>query len=1386
MLEQRFSDNDRSKRDIPSFIEPRPPLVSNPFMRPRPQKGTNLLELFEEDSECEEPELVQVYLRLKPYHGQSNLYEVRSEKCLITSVDTATAGHGRRTQHNVSKVYTFSHIFDSETTQKEIFEHVVKDNLKKLPEGHNFTLLTYGASGSGKTYTLMGTVASPGLVPRSLEYVFRVVDAAQIPVYKPSDGGADKLNYAEQDYELQWVKRLRQISAPLRDKYRRMSAGLCSDFAVSTLDLTNRIQYYVWVSFVEIYNEGIYDLLASSDRRISSKLKIREDTNGNVYVKGATQAFVRTGEEAYDVLVAGKHNLQVAATGVHAHSSRSHCIFTITMLTETDNGVRTSCVRLCDLAGCERARRTRNAGARLQESRHINSSLHVLERCLHALRRKQKHRGDAVVPYRESKLTRLLGAGLSGARAEAVGMVVTLNPAPEYQHETRHVLQLAAVARDIQVNNTIAESILESAETTQDTTYASSAEVMKLRADNERLHFELIQAQSRNKELLAAMEERQQAAADTMRELVEEAKDITRQYYEAQIQALKSEMDDMVEEYECRLKKDAAPPANTGTPSRALQNKVAQLMTEIAILEEQLIAEKLARARAEEEVQHLRACIDERDEKEDETLEKQEDAMNVSDSEQDGDEEINDPCNESLEPTFKKDDINRSKLILQSINSNNTSHNTTINSEKVDNDDDDDDDIQDKSNNTIRNDSSDDTELSINGESIKIGNETLGNDSHIGKNVSCESNDILNKSNNNEVRGTYFVRKSEDNSMDISTKDLNTIDNVRGTYFISNTTPQDDSLKSNEIELTNENTTSEVHKHDRSITKDAHIKSNVVDSTKDGIDINGKDSALTTSAKKVHKDSVVTKIMRSVKSTHSGDSSLTQFENLEMAANYCEETRCEENTSFANIKMLAQKKTYFSDSPITNNDPVLEDQQIMKTVVDKNIKDNKKTDIEKNVNNIAHGFKKKVSLVDTPAVSLGDNSFIGEDLIKTNIIKEKRTYFDNIDVNINTNKHLEAVKDVKLEQDDIRSPSIVKDDIEETEGFEPNTIKKLLGESLTRQPDVISSVHKNKILTKKHDSVDIFDGYDSPHVVKTKELSVIDKARKSIERMVTEQKSASKHQDCIKKEIFERKSIPEEPINYDKIVASSVKVENLNDVTALQYVTFGNNTTEDFENLCKDITAPRETEFEIIAKEIDDRNTENEKITEKSVSFKRELKDAKEHKKVLDTSDNSNSRSEFEEVKYNLRKKSSFKIDKKLKDETEEVVNEGEAKCENKIKSKRSLRLRKRRNQDEDMDGDKLKDIVNLQKEFSDVTLDVPAASKVVKDIPSPEKVAGEENEPPLGIQSCPSKSAARSRRKLFTPRAEPLDESAGAADSCERLCVPRPSYHRARARRKL
>ncbi|XP_072932479.1 uncharacterized protein [Epargyreus clarus] len=1322
MYEQRFSDNDVSRRDVPSFIEPRPPLISNPFMRPKPQKGTNLLELFEEDSDCEEPELVQVYLRLKPCNTPSNLYEVRSERCLITSLDTTTAGHGRRTQHNVSKMYTFSHIFGPETNQKEIFEHVVKDNLRKLPDGHNFTLLTYGASGSGKTYTLMGTVASPGLVPRSLEYVFRVVDAAQQPQYKPSEGGADKLNYAEQDYELQWVKRLRHVSAPLREKYRRMSARLCGDMTASTIDLSNRTRYYVWVSFVEIYNEAIYDLLAPGDRRTASKLLIREDSNGNVYVKGATQAFVRTGEEAYDVMVAGKHNLQVAATGVHAQSSRSHCIFTITMLTHTDEGVRISCVRLCDLAGCERARRTRNTGARMQESRAINSSLHVLERCLHTLRRKQRATKTALVPYRESKLTRLLGAGLSGARGEAVSMVVTLNPAPEYAHETRHVLQLAAVAKDIQINNTISD-YASTLETSQDSTLGGAVDVMKLRAENERLHFELVQSQARNKQLCASMEERQAAAADMMREVVEEAKQITKQYYETQLTALRTEMEEMAEEYEGRLNSVVLPPT-VETSSQSLQKKITELMTEIAILEEKLSAERLARARAEEEVQHLRACIEERDEN---AATSNEEVMSLTDSDNDSSDVEDDPCNESLEPTFKKEDINRSRLIRQSLLEQPSVHN-----ESIDSSDKSEDSVLETSTDTIKDNktnSLDDSYATGNESDLKKVDQTDCDIKRLTQTESLDKSDDVSLIKDTtldkvEDKTSYF-----DDGMEIGANILKnvTIDNkkcyfddeievksnefkndtsfksvCRGTYFVSepkvqnvsavkdfdNTIPTIDDIevrKTMDIK-NNSNALYETITQDNDVPEKIEtydIKKSIT--TQESMDVMDCDTEIVSEeSKEVDDDkweiprkaseTLVSKIISSLQSTTNSNSSLAQFEQLEKATRDCQSVGKEEADEFCNINILKEKRNYFDD--ITKE----------------------KTEESKTL--------------------------------------ERKTYFDNISVNLNkvADKRLTEIRsDIKTD-DDLRSPSIVKEDV--TNDFEPSTIKKLLGESITRHPDVTSTTQQvsdhniKKILNKKCDSIDVFDSPQIPAVAATFDKNM-EKLNEPIENIVLENKVKPKNvkipaikieQSSLEKD-FDKEEHNEPNHSFgnnlplkDEKQATSIKQEdtvapNINQSNTSSYKS--DNTIEEFENIYKDITAPRATEFDLLV---------SQEVTESNNETVPEPPDTSQDK-----------------TKYNLRDR-SLKLDKSKTNEDDNTKTKT---------TKRNLRLRRRknmtdeeRNEVDEMERDeKLKDIVNLQSEFSDVTIDVPAKEKEVRDIPSPEKVEMEENMPPMmGIQSCPSK----------------------------------------------
>ncbi|XP_063621934.1 kinesin-like protein KIF20B [Cydia splendana] len=1477
-IDQRYSsDVSNRERDIPSFIEPRPPLILNPFMRPRPQKGTNLLELFEEDDSVEEevPELVQVYLRLKPSNVPSSLYEVRSDQCLITSVDTATAGHGRRTQHNVCKMYSFSHIFGPDANQNEIFEHVVKGNLRKLPDGHSFTLLTYGASGSGKTYTLMGTVKAPGLVPRSLEYVFKVVEAAQMPLYRPGESRANKLTLAEQEYELQWVRNLRHLSAPLREKYRRMSTRLVSDMSRSTVDLSKRTKHYVWVSFVEIYNEAIYDLLVTTDRTAASKLRIREDPSGNVYVKGATQAFVRTGEEAYDVMVAGKHNLQVHATGVHAQSSRSHCIFTITMLTETESGVRASHVRLCDLAGSERARRTRNTGARMQESRAINSSLHVLERCLHTLRRKQTSRTD-LVPYRESKLTRLLGTGLSGTRGEAVSMVVTLNPAPEYAHETRHVLQLAAVARDIQVNHTIAESIstLEnSCSTIQDTTIASSAEVTRLRAENERLHYELVQAESLNRKLMEDMAEQQQENAVTVKELVEEARDITQQYYKSQLRSLEerheTEMAELREECEARLAKNVV--AEEGTPSRALQNKVMHLVKQIAILEEELNAERLARARMKEEMLHLRTCIEERDEK---GSDDQDDAIQLTDSEDDSDQE-DDLCNDSLEPTFKKEDINRSRLIRQSTLNN--TKNTTFDS-------------LDGTHDTLKDESMADATYDVSKKDTTI-------------TEADETYDASNDTYNQSMDCPATVKKAEVNKAE-ETKDNSKVEkhSARDTYFVSNS-----SVSLNEKQNS---------VHDSGHIADISVSLRDDDDLKDfsTVDVVKPSKTILTQIDHIKKFAI---------STASTNSSLAQFELLEMEMNdnsafkYFNDGTAKKSISMSPGKKI--KKPYFDDEQPTPNQiskvkdlmkkqDVLRSPSIVQDEIPENYKPstiNKimresitvttelpalyKNKILKKMHDSIDPFegadspcsiKEVLKIVEEArksieAISLDNKekvlkSEIVKDLfeikIKSEIVEKDDQYKieseindDDVETELgneskihdavankednNTNEKDSGaqstageIKSTENTDMDVKHDLLteVKQEETDTENVEKETETETKSEEL---PNEISSLNdvtsSNQTIASDNNTIDAFENiYKHITVPRATEFDLIsDKALDttninqiitmkeiSIKANVNKEITIETHEtntENVEKETENEPKSEELPLDDNILYYIS-----LNDITTSnQIIAADNNTIDAFENIYKDITVLRETEFDLLIsdkslnttnvnqsnkiEEISEKANVNKDVTNENLKRNDNNKETVqdnvidnnndkinlENKEIVkDVNDNNNHELKQEKpeepetkIKYNLR----HKTQNTSKTDNDETIEHPE-KCAPRT-AKKSLRLRRKNKENEPVDDEvNLKDIVNLQKEFSDVTMGVPAPVKVVKEMPSPEKSESENQLPLMGVQSCPSKSVTRSRRKLFTPRAEPVEESPPAGDSAERVRVPRPSYHRPRTRRRL
>ncbi|RZC40898.1 kinesin-like protein subito [Asbolus verrucosus] len=413
-------------------------------------------------------ENIRVYLRIKSGYNFSNLYVISNDTLICNVPEGSHCMRNVREGDSLRKIYTFSRIFHPQTTQNEIFNSIVKQKILDFINGENSTLLTYGASGSGKTFTVIGTDEEPGVVPRSLEYLFRTLpQLSKNPVAKPLPAGnITLLNDSDWRKERQFRKNLLNASSSLMDKtqhvktYMAMQQRLSGE-PVGLLEQSSGVSLSIWVSFAEIYNEQIYDLLQPDPPRGKQRPRLRLGcSNGNTYIKNLTNINVTSGLEAYEILQYGIHNLNYASTNLNSHSSRSHSIFTIKLVqvSDTDGGIHISSFNFCDLAGSERTKKTMNVGERLKESNNINSSLLVLGRCISAIRNSQKHNDHKLVPFRESKLTQLFQKALAGQ--EDIAMIVNISPKREMFDETQHVLNFSAVAKDIAIERRPVENLL--------------------------------------------------------------------------------------------------------------------------------------------------------------------------------------------------------------------------------------------------------------------------------------------------------------------------------------------------------------------------------------------------------------------------------------------------------------------------------------------------------------------------------------------------------------------------------------------------------------------------------------------------------------------------------------------------------------------------------------------------------------------------------------------------------------------------------------------------------------------------------------------------------------------------------------------------------------
>uniref|UniRef100_A0A8C7KSJ8 Kinesin family member 4 n=1 Tax=Oncorhynchus kisutch TaxID=8019 RepID=A0A8C7KSJ8_ONCKI len=290
----------------------------------------------------------------------------------------------------IEKAFTYDYVFDPTTEQEEVFNSAVSPLLCGLFKGYHATVLAYGQTGSGKTFSMGGTYTSAqeneptvGVIPRVVRMIFQE-----------------------------------------REKHTDCEFSLA-------------------VSYLEIYNEDILDLLCPSvSKDKPSTINIREDPKEGIKIVGLTEREVFSANEMVGCLELGNSARTVGSTAMNAASSRSHAIFTIT-LEQSDNVV--SKLHLVDLAGSERQKKTKAEGDRLKEGISINRGLLSLGNVISALGDESKK--GTFVPYRDSKLTRLLQDSLGGNSHTL--MIACVSPADSNIEETINTLRYADRARKI-------------------------------------------------------------------------------------------------------------------------------------------------------------------------------------------------------------------------------------------------------------------------------------------------------------------------------------------------------------------------------------------------------------------------------------------------------------------------------------------------------------------------------------------------------------------------------------------------------------------------------------------------------------------------------------------------------------------------------------------------------------------------------------------------------------------------------------------------------------------------------------------------------------------------------------------------------------------------
>uniref|UniRef100_A0A7M4FFJ6 Kinesin-like protein n=1 Tax=Crocodylus porosus TaxID=8502 RepID=A0A7M4FFJ6_CROPO len=443
-----------------------------------------------DDPEACQP--LKVYLRVRPF-SKAELENNEFQNCIIfENPETVTlqapkeSSAMKNSEKGVGQSmhrFTFTRVFGPETTQSEFFEGTMREIVKTYIDGVNGLVFTYGVTNAGKTFTIQGSPKEVGILTRSLDMIFTCIGERQYLKMDLKPHLSNNVKKLENVQVKQEEAIKAAILASLKEETENIlnspttlgasssiydftstsnctSPGLLSDpreeKSLSTgTDLNHKTQSSVWVSFCEIYNEYVYDLLDTLSTSKNQKrriLRICEDQGGNCYIKDLKWINIKNTEEACKILKIGNKNRSLAFTRMNQYSSRSHSIFSIRLLRLTDEDeprvLGISELSLCDLAGSERCNKAQSFGDRLKEAGNINNSLLILGKCIAALKQNQNPKmKPSYVPFRESKLTRLFQPFFCG-KGKAC-MIVNINPCASTYDETLHVMKFSAVAKQV-------------------------------------------------------------------------------------------------------------------------------------------------------------------------------------------------------------------------------------------------------------------------------------------------------------------------------------------------------------------------------------------------------------------------------------------------------------------------------------------------------------------------------------------------------------------------------------------------------------------------------------------------------------------------------------------------------------------------------------------------------------------------------------------------------------------------------------------------------------------------------------------------------------------------------------------------------------------------